>query len=244
MYVEFMSTISQYLIDTGISTADNIRGCTESEIDHFQRRISQNLPLAFIACLHEFGHKCGHLMDGDAFGIAGFDVAREVALELTKKQDSPWQLPENVIPFQEHQGYQFLFFYTDDGNDPSVWHYLEEDSEPTHSVPSFTAWLRESAINVIESKPWNDEICREIRLHRDNWIDRKKMLDEYHQEASQIRRSLIARLVQSDIERDRITGPLEMQQIWNQEFPETELYQKLVAEQKRIPWGWTDHRDA
>ncbi|MFN0019374.1 MAG: hypothetical protein ACKVP0_14005 [Pirellulaceae bacterium] len=73
---------------------------------------------------------------------------------------------------------------------------------------------------------------------------RKKILDQYDEEANQIRQSLISRLMQSDLEREQITGPTEMQQIWNREFPNSDLYRKLTAQRKRIPWSWVDPRDA
>ncbi|MCU0713904.1 MAG: SMI1/KNR4 family protein [Pirellula sp.] len=244
MYADFMADLVRFLVNSGIATAETVRGCTSTEITQLERQLSLHLPLALAECLIAMGHACGHLKNGDAFSVVAFNDAHEVALGLTSKADSPWRLPGNAIPFIHHQGYEFLFVYADTGDDPPVWLYIETDTEPKQQSLSFTAWLRESAIAAIEGKPWNDEVCREISLHRDNWIERKKKLDEYDIAASKIRHSLIARLILSDRERGRITGPTEIQEIWNLEFPKTELYGQLVSERKRIPWGWVNPMDA
>ena len=244
MYADFMADIIRFIVDSGIATVETVRGCTPAEIIQLERQLSVRLPLALAECLIAMGHACGNLTDNDAFGIASFKDARDVALEITSEADSPWRLPCNAIPFLHHQCYEFLFVYANAEDDPPVWLYLEKDKEPKQLSLSFTAWLRETAIAAIEGKPWNDEVCREIRLHRDSWIVRKKKLDEYDTAASKIRHSLVARLILSDRERGRITGPIEMQEIWNLEFPKTELYSKLVSERKRIPRGWVNPREA
>ncbi len=226
------------------TASDAIRGCTDAEVRELERQLSIRFPAAMSECLHQMGHECGDLFDGDAFGIGAFNDALEVAVKVTTEVDSPWRLADNVIPFLQHQGYEFLFLYSNAGDDPPVWLYIETEPEPKQVGLTFTAWLRESAIGSIEGKPWNNEVCREIRLHRDDWIARKKTLDEYTAEANRIRLSLIRRLIQVDRDRGRITGPNEMQQIWNREVRNTDLGRKLIAEGKRIPWGWFNPSDA
>ncbi len=232
------------MVDAGIATPDTIRGCTDSEIAELERQLSVRLPAAMAECLRQMGQECGHLADGDAIGLHAFDAARQVAQEITTEPDSPWRLPDDVIPFLEHQGYEFLFVHANAGDDPPVWLYIETEREPKQWGVSFTVWLRETAIWAVEGKPWNDEVCREIGLHRDNWIARKKTLDEFDHEVHQIRQSLVSRIKQSDHARGSVTGPTEIQQIWNREFPECDLYRRLMAERKRIPWGWVNPRDA
>ncbi len=244
MYAHFMADLVRFMVDSGIATVETVRGCTPAEIIQLERQLSVRLPLALAEYLIGMGHACGHLTDNDAFGIESLNDAREVALEITSEANSPWRLPSNAIPFLHHQGYEFLFVYASDDDDPPVWLYVETEKEPKQISLSFTAWLRESAIAAIEGKPWNDEVCREISLHRDNWIERKKKLEEYDTAASKLRHSLIARLILRDRERGRITGPIELQEMWYLEFPKTELYGKLVSERKRIPWGWINPRDA
>ena len=244
MYAAFMTQLSRFLIDAGIATVDTIRGCTDSEVRELERQLSIQFPAAMAECLRQMGHACGDLLDGDVLGIGAFNDAREVAVEIAIEVDSPWRLPDHVIPFLQHQGYEFLFLYSNAGDDPPVWLYIETEPEPKEWAISFTAWLRESAIGAIEGKPWNDEVCREITQHRDDWMARKATLDEYDNEARQIRKSLIARVTQTDRNRGRVTGPIEMQEIWNREFRSTDLYRKLIAEGKRIPWGWDNPSDA
>ncbi len=170
MYAVFMAELRRFMIDAGIATVDTICGCTDSEVAELERRLSIRFPAAMAECLRQMGRACGHLMDGDAFGIGAFNDAREVAVEITTEEGSPWRLPDHVIPFLQHQGYEFLFLHSNAGDDPPVWLYIETEPEPNEWAMSFTAWLRESAIGAIEAKPWNDEVCREISLHRDDWM--------------------------------------------------------------------------
>ncbi|MEZ6040891.1 MAG: SMI1/KNR4 family protein [Planctomycetaceae bacterium] len=244
MYAAFMSELCRFMIDAEIATDETIRGCTDAELRQLEQQLSISLPISMAECLRQIGHACGRLMDGDLFGADAFEGAREVAVELTAAKDSPWRLPEHMIPYLQHQGYEFLFVDPHAGDDPPVWLYVETEPEPKEWAPSFTAWLREAAISAVECKPWNEEVCREISLHRDDWTSRRKTLDEYDSEAGQIRRSLIARLSQRDRELGRITGPIEFQEIWNREFPQSELCRKLNTEGKRIPWGWISPREA
>jgi hypothetical protein len=244
MYSAFMTELCDFMVDAGIATADACRGCSEVEIEQLERRLSLPLPAAMLECLRRLGHACGHLMDGDKFGLSAFEEAREVAQEITAKPHSPWRLPDRVIPFVQHHGYEFLFVHGSAGDDPPVWLYVETEPTAREVRPSFTAWLRESALEAVEIEPWHDEVCREMRLHRDDWMARKKTLDEYNEEANQIRQSLMNLLMQSDRERGKITGPTEFQQIWNREFPNTDLFRKLTAQQKRVPWCWINPKDA
>jgi hypothetical protein len=244
MYAEFMAELCRFMIDARIATAETIRGCSDSEIAEVQRQLSTGFPRAVVEWLRHMGHACGNLMDGDAFGLNSFAAARAVAREITSEPDAPWRLPDQAIPLLQHQGYEFLFLYANSDDDPPVWLYLETEPEPRQWALSFTAWLRESAIDAVEHKPWNDEVCREIGLHRDDWTARKRTLDQYDNEARLLRRSLIARLIQNDRKRRRITGPTEMQQVWNRQFRDTDLYRKLMSEQKRVPWGWINPNDA
>lgn len=244
MYSAFMTDLCDFMVDAGIAAPDACRGCSDVEIEQLERKLSFRLPAAMSECLRRLGHACGQFMDGDAFGLSAFDEAHEVAQEITAKPDSPWRLPDQAIPFLQHHGYEFLFIQSNAGDDPPVWLYVETEPVAREVGASFTAWLRESALGTVERKPWNDEVCREIGLHRDDWLARKKILDEYDEETSQIRQSLTDRLVQSDRERGQITGPKEYQQIWNREFPNTDLFRKLTAERKRIPWNWVNPRDA
>lgn len=244
MYAEFMAELCRFMIDAEIATANTIQGCSDSEIAELERLLSTRLPSAMVECLRRMGRACGDLMDGDAFGLNAFAEACEVAQEITSGPDSPWRLPDQAIPFLQHQGYEFLFLPANGEDDPPVWLYIETEPGPRLWGLSFTAWLRESAIGAVECKPWNEEVCREIGLHRDAWMARKKILDEYDNQANLLRRSLIARLIEEDRQRGQVTGPTEMQRIWNLEFPDTELYRRLTSEQKRIPWGWINPKEA
>jgi hypothetical protein len=244
MYSQFMIELSRFMLDSGIAMSADFRGCTRAEISALEDRLAVRLPEAFTEYLCAMGHGCGILMGGDEYGIAAIDVAQRVASRITTNPDCPWRPSQRMLPFRQHHGCTFLFFHTDEGNDPPIWAYLETEAGPKDWAPSFTCWLRECAIDCIEGKPWNDEVCREISLHRDDWLERKAVLDRYDDEAGRIRRALCERVAALDRGRGRVASPREFQEIWNREFRESDLYRTLVEEDKRIPWGWVDPSDA
>lgn len=245
MYSRFIAELCRFVLDSGIAFTDDLRGCTRADVAALENRLGMRLPEAFTEYLLAMGNGCGRLMQGDEFGIAGVDVAQRVASEITAAPDCPWKPMRRLLPFRQHHGYNFLFFYTEEvGSDPPVWAYKETAPGPKEWTPSFTCWLRECAIECIEGKPWNDEVCREIRLHRNDWLERKPVLDRYDSEANRFRQELSERVVSADRERGRITTPREFQELWNREFRTTDLCRTLVKEGKRIPWGWIDPSDA
>jgi hypothetical protein len=245
MYARFIADLCRFMLDSGIAVAGDLRGCARAEIAVLENRIGVRLPEAFTEYLLAMGNGCGSLMQGDEFGIEGVEVAERVASEITTESDCAWKPARRMLPFRQHHGYTFTFFYTDeDGNDPPVWAYMEAEPGPREWSPSFTCWLRECAIECIEGKPWNDEVCREIGLHRDDWLERKAVLDRYDSEANRFRQELSERVVSNDRKRGRITTPSEFQELWNREFRTTDLCGTLVKEGKRIPWGWINPSDA
>jgi len=65
------------------------------------------------------------MMDSSAFYNEIFDL-REGGTELLS-DDNFKSLPDNTFVFWMHQGYQFAFFYLDQGGNPPVNYYLEEE---------------------------------------------------------------------------------------------------------------------
>jgi hypothetical protein len=239
MYAPFIADLCRFMLDSRIAGAGDLRGCARPEIAALEEQLGLRLPAAFSEALLAVGESCGELMDGDKFGITGIQEASEVAQDIVTEDDSPWKPSRSMLPFLQHQGYNFQFFYTDEhDDDPAVWAYVETEPGPILMQPSFTCWLRERAIWCVEHTPWNDEVCREIDQHRDVWMERKQILDRYDAEAHRLRGLLLQRVAVADRKRGKITTVLEFQELWNREFRTTELYTTLLKEGKRIPWGW------
>ena len=244
MYADFFAELRDFVIESKVASPTEIRGCTSSEIVALQARLSSPLPKALHECLLQFGTQSGDVMDGDLFGVAGINEAYEVAEEIATDELRSELSLGRLLPILQHHGYQFHYLPADRSDDPGVWLFREGNQQPVKCSPSLTAWFREIAINAVEQRPWNDEICREIASHRENWTSRKQVIDTYQREAARLRQDLLERQNDLDQLRGKISGPLEFQRIWNAEVRSTQLFNDLIGENKRIPWGWTHPRDA
>ncbi len=223
MYRRFMSELVEFMIEAGIATPSSIRGCTDTEIEQLELSTGFQFPRALRAWLAAMGHECGSLADGDNLGYSGFDEASHVALQLTTASNSQWSLPDAALPFVQHQGYQFTFVYPQLADDPEVWLYMDTDPAPCLLAFSLSGWLREAAIWAVESKPRNDETCREIRSNRERWLERKLVLDGYSRQLSDLRGTFLEKVLDSDRQHGHITGPCELQELWNDWFVTTSL---------------------
>jgi hypothetical protein len=238
IYDRFMTELATFMAQARIASSVTLRGCSLADIRSAQAYNSRPWPAALIAALTTFGGHSRSLFDGDDFGLSGIRTAAEVAREIAT---GPWHLGPAMLPILQHDGYVFHFVALDQGDDPPVHYYMETEPGPAQAFPSITAWLRELALFRLESKPWNDEICREIVAAREtgrDWLDRKRELDRYDAEIQQLRAALQQRIALEDRQRGAITGPLEFQSLWVTELQATDLYRTLRRQGKRIPWGW------
>jgi hypothetical protein len=244
MYDDFILEIATFMVEAGIATSSTLLGCTEREIEELQSSHPGKLPASFTAFLRKMGYSAGEFMQDCAIGINTWDENHQVADALTADPRCQWRFANTILPISQYQTFQLLFIDASQGDDPEVLHYMEGHSRPVVVGPTFTSWLRECVLGDVESKPWNDEICREIWEHRENWMERKRVIDHYEAQVNAMRSELVQRVAAADVKRGRITGPLQFQALWNREIEATDIYQTLLQERKRVPWGWLSLEDA
>ena len=119
-----------------------LRGCTSKEIAKIETFFGVELPLAYRDFLYLMGKGAGDFMKGSSvFYNEIFDLREGSSRLLEEDEFKP--LPENTFVFWMHQGYQFAFFYLNEGDDPPVYFYYEgrgyEDFEKKEK--SFTIFL-------------------------------------------------------------------------------------------------------
>ena len=117
--------------------------CSEHEAQRLERYLGVRLPQAYKEYLLWIGHGAGRFMRGtDCFYEDVFHL-RTWAEQLLKEDDFPQQLPEDAVVFSMHQGYQFSFFRTSEGDDPPVYYYLEDSgqTEFRKAFPSYSNLL-------------------------------------------------------------------------------------------------------
>lgn len=124
-----------------------LHGCTVREVAKIEAFFSVTLPVYYRDFLFSMGKGAGKFMMGSsAFYSEIFDL-REGSIELLS-DDNFKSLPDNTFVFWMHQGYQFAFFYLNEGDNPPVYYYLEgehyEDFE--RKEESFTDFLEKQLV--------------------------------------------------------------------------------------------------
>lgn len=101
--------------------------CTLAEVEDLEQWTGHRLPEVYREFLLWMGHAGGGLLEGsDCF----YPHLRELPLlaqDLLEEDQCVKTLPGNTVVFFMHQGYQFDFFYLNDGDDPPVYWYLEDE---------------------------------------------------------------------------------------------------------------------
>lgn len=129
------------ILESGLATASEIKGCSEAEIAELEAKWQITLPGCYRDFLSLMGREAGQLLCGTDWTYPSLDEVKEVALLIapgTSKRDLSNRL---LFPFASHQGYQFLYFWLNEGDNPPVWHYLEGGANAKEVSPSFSKWL-------------------------------------------------------------------------------------------------------
>ncbi|MBA4017257.1 MAG: SMI1/KNR4 family protein [Pirellula sp.] len=129
------------LIERGVATESDIRGCTPAEIKAVEHDVGSPLPQAYREFLARMGREAGRLYVGtDVFYPAILGVTSG-AKQLVDEDKTGVAFPDDAIAFSMHQGYQFLFIRTGEGNDPPVYHYMEQSGVFEKKSENFTKFL-------------------------------------------------------------------------------------------------------
>ena len=119
--------------------------CSEEEILKLEEHIGRELPQAYKEYLATMGKYSGIVNAGtDCFYDDLFEL-NEDALELLLQNKIEIQLSDGAFVFCMHQGYQFLFFKLDEGENPPVYGYSEGNVAQNFEIlfDSFSSYLME-----------------------------------------------------------------------------------------------------
>jgi hypothetical protein len=100
--------------------------CAIEEVEELECWSGHRLPEAYREFLLWMGKGGGGFLQGSDCFYRDLKDLPSAVLELLEEDQFVGKLPENVFVFFLHQGYQFNFFYFDDGDDPPIYWYLEE----------------------------------------------------------------------------------------------------------------------
>jgi hypothetical protein len=147
-----MRTFAQLLVETGLATPDQIRGCMEDEVLEIEEKFGVELPRSYRDFLLVMGKGAGSLFVGTDFFYPRLLEVREGADELLLETKSSFQIPDNSFVFSLHQGYVFDEYFLLTSDDPPVFLFMELDTNATLLVESFTEFLLQTVNDYLHTK--------------------------------------------------------------------------------------------
>src|SRR5262245_27771180 len=139
------------LIAAGLAEPAAIQGCRDEEIERLGKESGVALPALYRLFLRRMGRSAGALLAGTDFLFADLASLRRQAEQLLEETKSPFRLKDRDFVFAVHQGYLFLFFDTNESDDPAVWLYDEDDAAPRRVFGHFTEWLEACVSDEIDA---------------------------------------------------------------------------------------------
>jgi hypothetical protein len=140
MYKENIEHAIRLLIDSGLATARDIKGCAAPEIEQIEAAYQIRLPAAYVSFMTRIGRAAGHFLEGSDFLFPIPLSLRADAEALLKESDAKFSLKMTDFVYLGHQGYQFLFFGTGASDDPPIYLYIEQET-PRQVYDHFSEWL-------------------------------------------------------------------------------------------------------
>ncbi|WP_394541532.1 SMI1/KNR4 family protein [Lysobacter enzymogenes] len=130
------------LLQTGLVPAQDIKGCSQDEVDTLAQSIGRPLPKAYVEFLLSMGHEAGDFMAGtDTFWRHLPWLQKTAERLVAEKSAAP--LPASAFVFYMHQGYEFGYFLLDDGDDPAVYQFVTMKARAERVTDSFTGYFNE-----------------------------------------------------------------------------------------------------
>ncbi len=143
-------TVLARLDAAGFFAGSGPSGCSPAEIAALEAACGFALPPSYRAFLAELGRGAGTFLRGtDLFygALAAFGPAS--LREGVEALGPAFALPPRGFVFLSHQGYSYLWFDADGGDDPPVWVAAEGETAPQIVSPAFSAWLAGAADDEI-----------------------------------------------------------------------------------------------
>lgn len=144
-----MELIRKSLIESGLAHSEEIRGCTETEVEQLQTRLAVRFPKVYRDFLLQMGYSAGRLFIGSDVFYPRTGNLRTWADEMLRESECHLTPPEDAVFFLAHQGYVFFFFRTSEGDDPPVYRILEGEEKPQKMKDHLSVFLLDSVNNYV-----------------------------------------------------------------------------------------------
>lgn len=126
-----------------MSRFNTYRGCTEDEIAAVASDQGTELPAEYVRFLRRCGYRDPCPNNGNVIfypEILGLKIDAQGLLDESANKPI---LSDDAVVFAMHDGFEFLFMRSTEGDDPPVYYFIEGGEKPVKSHHSFTEFLRE-----------------------------------------------------------------------------------------------------
>lgn len=131
------------LIDAKICERSDIQAATLEEVTMLEDALGTKLPAQYREFLLGIGHGAGRFLKGTDIFLPALDGLRDEASDLLSENNEDAELSSDAFVFSMHQGYEFTYFKTSEGDDPPVYQYVEGNGPPALTWNTFNEYLRE-----------------------------------------------------------------------------------------------------
>jgi hypothetical protein len=142
-----MQLLVKRLNELGVVSPENLIGCSPAEIERIKETCKSHLPSSYLEFLTIMGRGAGRYFRGTDMYFPVIIKLQEWAIEIVAENPNKFQLPNDAFVFSMHQGYQFMYFRTNGGDDPKVYYYMEGRDQAECITDSFSAYLLQSALD-------------------------------------------------------------------------------------------------
>lgn len=121
----YLDKVKTHFKQLDLVSSGELIPCSPEEIRALEEQLGLSLPGAYKEFLLWMGHNAGSFLRGSDCFYQDLRHLREWAIELLEENDFSETLPNDAFVFFMHQGYQFAFLRTCEGDDPPVYYYHE-----------------------------------------------------------------------------------------------------------------------
>ncbi|MDK2127018.1 SMI1/KNR4 family protein [Parachitinimonas caeni] len=137
-------TLISSLIDAQLCKQGEAKGCSQEEIAALEQSTGLSFPLQYREFLLAIGKRAGRLFQGTDIFLPAISGLKDEAINLLEENEEDFNLPKEAFVFSMHQGYEFNYFNTSEGDDPPVYQYVEGNGPPVLTWNSFSEFLNDS----------------------------------------------------------------------------------------------------
>jgi hypothetical protein len=134
------------LVNAKICKVSDVRGISLEDVAALEKAVGQNLPALYREFLLGIGRGAGKFLQGTDIFLSALGGLKDEAINLLRKNNENAQIAEDAFVFSMHQGYEFTYFNTSEGDDPPVYQYVEGNGSPVLTWNSFSDFLNDSIV--------------------------------------------------------------------------------------------------